>query len=125
MLTRIRTRLIKWLSRGALFLALLAMVLLGARVYVVQSGPPLKAWHTFVPNELTADELDAADWDAYLQAEQAIVEDMRAEVSQALEPEDRVPYNRYFDGSPVYPANLSRDWNRSYLAEPDGPIGWC
>ena len=38
-----------------------------------------------------------------------------------LDPEERIPVNRYFDGSPIYPGHFSQDWNRSYMLEPDGP----
>jgi len=46
---------------------------------------------------------------------------VRAEVTQKLPPEDRIPVNRYFEGSPIYPGQFSQDWNRSYVLEPDGP----
>ena len=84
-------------------------------------GPPLQPWHTHVPVELSADELDAADWNRYLAQEQAIFDDIRANVTQRLEPDARVPYNRYFEGSPVYPPRFKQDWNRSYVMEPSGP----
>ena len=49
---------------------------------------------------------------------------MRAEVTQQLDAEDRVPINRYFEGSPVYPGRFAQDWNRSYVLEPEGaPVG--
>jgi alpha-beta hydrolase superfamily lysophospholipase len=41
-------------------------------------------------------------------------------VTEKLDPEDRVPGNRYFAGSPLYPGHFSQDWNRSFLLEPDG-----
>ena len=32
--------------------------------------------------------------------------------------------NRYFDGSPIYPAHFTQDFNRSYMLEPSGtPVG--
>ncbi len=41
-----------------------------------------------------------------------------------LPPHDRVPVNRYFDGSPVYPERFAQDFNRSFVLEPDGaPVG--
>lgn len=115
-----QSRFRRYLTRGLIALAVVAASLLGLRAYVALNGPPLEPWHTFVPDELTVDELDAANWDQYVQAENAIFERMRVEVTQQLDPEDRVPYNRYFEGSPVYPANLFEDWNRSYLMEPAG-----
>ena len=35
-----------------------------------------------------------------------------------------MPANRYFDGSPVYPAHFAQDFNRSFVLEPKGkPVG--
>ncbi len=102
---------------------LIAILLLGAVAFAVRSyrvlqAAPLEAWHTFVPDELRADELDAADWPRYIAEEQAIFDSVQANVTQVLEPDARVPYNRYFEGSPVFPAKFSHDWNRSYVMEP-------
>jgi alpha-beta hydrolase superfamily lysophospholipase len=73
---------------------------------------------------MSPDELDRADWNRYLVAEQAIFDDVRAEVTAKLEVEDRIPVNRYFEGSPVHPGHFAQDWNRSYVLEPDGaPAG--
>jgi alpha-beta hydrolase superfamily lysophospholipase len=92
--------------------------------YRALSGPPLHPWHTFVPSELRAGELDGADWTRYLAQEDAVMASVRAEVSQKLAPDERVSINRYFEGSPVYPAHFAHDWNRSYVLEPDGkPAG--
>lgn len=109
---------------AALLAASLAAVL-GTRAYLVaQRTLPLEPWHTFVPEELDRGALDAADWPAYLAAERAVFDSVRAEVTQKLGPEDRVPVNRYFDGSPVYPGRFADDWNRSRVLEPDGaPAG--
>lgn len=101
-----------------------AMTFLGVRAYDSQRGAPLESWHTFIPNELKADELDRADWAKYLEAEQAIFEELRTHVTQRLDAEDRVPANRYFEGSPVYPGRFTQDWNRSFVLEPAGtPVG--
>ena len=35
-----------------------------------------------------------------------------SEVTQRLPEEDRVPVNRYFEGSPIYPGRFEQDWNR-------------
>jgi alpha-beta hydrolase superfamily lysophospholipase len=99
-------------------LAVAAVTFLAVRVWDTQRGPPLHVWHTYVPHELTAKELDSSNWTKYREAEAKIFEDLRQEVSQHLAPEDRVPINRYFIGSPVYPAHFAQDWNRSYTLEP-------
>ena len=107
--------------------ALLGMALLtflAVRIYDTQRGLPLEPWHTYVPHELRAEKLEAADWTQYLTAEATIFDDVRREVSQRLKPGDRVPANRYFDGSPVYPAHFVQDFNRSFVLEPKGkPVG--
>ena len=114
-------RVLKWLLIATVAIAAVA---LGVRSYRALSGPPLQPWHTFVPQELRVDELDASDWSRYLAQEQAIFESVRANVSQRLDPDARVPYNRYFEQSPVYPGRFKQDWNRSYVLDPEGtPVG--
>ena len=107
-----------------ILLVTVAVTLLGARAYQSQRGAPLEPWHTYVPHELHAQELDAADWPRYLKAEDAIFNALKKDVTQRLPEKDRVPVNRYFEGSPVYPGHFKQDWNRSYILEPEGtPVG--
>ncbi len=98
-----------------------ALTFLGIRAWDSQRGEPLEPWHTFIPHELPAEALDQTDWPGYLKAEQAIFDEIKTEVTQRLDPEERVPANRYFAGSPVYPGRFKEDWNRSYTMDPDGP----
>jgi hypothetical protein len=110
------------IAGGLLGIALLT--LFAVRIYDTQRGLPLERWHTYVPHELHAEKLEAADWAQYLAAEAAIFDDVQREVSQRLKAGDRVPANRYFDGSPVYPAHFVQDFNRSFVLEPEGkPVG--
>ena len=114
-------RILKWLLIAIL---VLGAAMLALRSYRALGGPALQPWHTFVPTELHAGDLDRSDWARYLAQEAAIFESVRTEVSQKLEPGERAPINRYFEQSPVYPAHFAQDWNRSYVMEPDGkPIG--
>jgi alpha-beta hydrolase superfamily lysophospholipase len=112
---------LKILKRWAVLLAISAVTLLAIRAYDSQRGQPLEPWHTYVPHELSVKELDHVGWTEYLKAEDAVFEGVRSEVTQKLDPEDRIPVNRYFEGSPVYPGHFSQDWNHSYVLEPDGP----
>ena len=114
-------RLLKFAKRALALIAVSAVTLLAVRAYDSQRGPGLELWHTYVPHELTAAELDKADWAAYLKAEAGMFQAVKAEVVARLDAEARVPGNRYFDGSPIYPGNFVQDWNRSYVLEPDGP----
>lgn len=105
-------------------LALVIVTVLGVRIYDSQRGLPLEFWHTFVPEELNAAELDASGWQQYLTHENALFDELRREVTQKLPAEDRIPVNRYFDGSPVFPGRFAQDYNRSFTLEPDGkPAG--
>lgn len=120
----VRARLMKIMRRTALLLGVIVMTLLAVRVYDSQRGAPLEPWHTFVPGELKAKMIDGADWAVYLEAEDRIFADVLHEVSQKLDVDERIPINRYFEGSPVNPESFSRDWNRSYAPEPEGaPAG--
>jgi alpha-beta hydrolase superfamily lysophospholipase len=118
------SRVVRILKRALLWLTIVGVTLLAVRVYDTQRGAPLEPWHTYIPPELTAQEIDNTNWAGYLKAEEAIFNLLRTEVTQKLKPEDRVPVNRYFEGSPVYPGKFVQDWNRSYVLEPDGtPVG--
>jgi alpha-beta hydrolase superfamily lysophospholipase len=119
-----RAWLTKWIRRTVLLLAVIVATLLGIRIYDTQRGPPLEPWHTYVPHELTAKTIDRADWTAYLKAEDKIFADVKRQVSQKLDAGERIPINRYFEGSPVYPEGFAQDWNRSYVLESEGaPAG--
>lgn len=97
-----------------------ALTFLAVRAFDAHQSAPLAVWHTFVPSEMAAEELDETDWAAYLAREQRLFEEVRSEVTDKLEPEERILSNRYFEGSPLYPGRFARDWNRSYVLEPDG-----
>lgn len=102
----------------------ISISLLAIRVYQTQSGPPLQLWHTYVPKELTIEELEKTSWDDYLKREEQIFEDVRKNVVEKTPTEEQTRINRFFKGSLIYPPHLAHDWNRSYLFEPKGkPVG--
>jgi alpha-beta hydrolase superfamily lysophospholipase len=114
-------KLVKW-TLG--LLAVVAVAFLGFRIWNSQRGLPLDVWHTYVPRELTLEEMEKADWNDYLRNEDEIFVSLRDNVSRKLGPDEQVPFNRYFENSPVYPEKFSRNWNRSYLLQPaDAPAG--
>ncbi|WP_376099895.1 alpha/beta hydrolase [Roseomonas sp. CCTCC AB2023176] len=115
-----------WLLwRIVLGIGAFAIALVAFRAWDSERGPPLQPWHLVVPEELRAEALDAADWPDYLAAEEATFAAVRARVTEALEPEARIPANRYFRESPLFPGRFPRDWNRSFALEPEGadPLG--
>lgn len=96
------------------------VLFLGLRIYETERGPDLELWHTYTPDELDRDELDAADWMAYLAAEDEVLADIEINVGGELPADERIAANRYFPGSPVHPARFATNWNRSYILEPVG-----
>ncbi|KTC86758.1 alpha/beta hydrolase [Legionella brunensis] len=119
-----KTRFFKFLKSTSILLALSAVVLLGIRIYDSQRGPSLELWHTYVPKEMHAKEIDQLSWEQYIKAENAIFTAVRTEVTQKLDVKEQVLFNRYFAGSSIYPDKLSHNWNRSYILEPRGePLG--
>lgn len=112
---------IRLFKRLTQLLAVAALTFLAVRAYDAHRAPPLAPWHTHVPEELVAAELDRTDWDAYLAHEQSLFDGVREAVTERLRPEDRYLANRYFADSPLYPGRFTQDWNRSYLLMPEGP----
>jgi alpha-beta hydrolase superfamily lysophospholipase len=117
-------KMLTLLRRLFTLLVVAAVALLVARAWDSQRGPPLDPWHTHVPHDWHAAEIDKADWAAYLRAEEAVFREVRTEVVDKLDDGARTAGNRYYAGSPIYPGNFAQDWNRSYILEPDGaPVG--
>ncbi len=118
------TRLLRLLKRVLLVLTVVAATLIVARAWDSQRGPPLELWHTYVPNDMHASQIDKVDWAEYVKAEEAIFRDVRAEVVDKVEAQAHALGNRFYAGSPIYPGNFAHDWNRSYILEPDRtPVG--
>lgn len=109
------------LKRTLLLLVVVAATLLAVRAYDAQRGAPLQRWHTYVPHDMHAADIDKADWPTWLNAEEAVFREVRAEVVDKLDPETRSISNRFYAGSPIYPGKFVHDWNRSYVLEPDRP----
>lgn len=112
--------IIKWIKRLAFFVLFLALGALSLRVYETQRGPSLQLWHTFVPHEMRTEAIDQANWADYMKAEDALFNEVRLNVTEKLDSSNQTPLNRYYSGSPVYPATFSTDWNRSYIMIPEG-----
>jgi len=116
-------RWVKSFGKQALILvAALLGILIALRAWDVYHGPDLRAWHTKVPPELDAGELDATDWPGFMAAEARAFDFVRHKISDRLPPEDRVPANRYDPASPLNPVGFTKDWNRSFIVEPKGPL---
>lgn len=118
------SRAVKVAKWAAVVVLVGLLTVLAVRAFDAQRGPPLALWHTFVPHELSAAEIDKADWAQYLANEQKILDEVRAQVTDKLPDDAKDEGNRYYAGSPIYPGKFATDWNRSYVMEPDGaPVG--
>ncbi len=115
---------VKVLKRVLVAVVTLFVVIFAWRAYDALRAPHLARWHTFVPHEASAGQIAKLDWAGYLDIEKKLFEEVRTEVTDQLEPGDRVESNRYYSGSPIYPGRFAQDWNRSYLLTPQGqPVG--
>ncbi|HTE82082.1 MAG TPA: hypothetical protein VK634_15460 [Reyranella sp.] len=78
-------------------------------------------WHTYVPHDPHAAEIDKVDWAAYVRAEEAILRDVLCEVVDKVDAQDHALGNRFYAGSVIYPGNFAHEFNHSCILEPDGP----
>lgn len=111
----------RWLRRILIGIALIIATIFGVRAWDSQRGAPLAAWQTFVPTELTAEELNGADWAAYVAAEDGARAEVKANVIDKFDPETCPLENRYCPRSRMFPGTFKQDWNRSTILEPAGP----
>ena len=119
-----KSTVLKWVKRMLAALLAVLVAIVAWRAYDALRAPHLERWHTFAPHEASADELAKLDWAGYVQQENRLFDEVRAEVTDKLEPEDQVESNRYYSGSPIYPGRFKTDWNRSYVMMPSGtPVG--
>jgi len=116
--------LLKYLRRALVLAVVIAGTILALRAWDTQRGPPLEPWHTYVPHDLHAAEIDTSDWSSYLKREETIFADVRREVVDKVTQDTAGPVNRYYAGSAIFPGRFTQDFNRSYVLEPDGtPVG--
>ncbi len=109
------------LTKHVVVVAVVAVVtMLAVRVYDAEQGPPLELWHTYVPHEYRASELDTKNWDDYLRREDELFVAVRKNVTDRLTPDARLSNNRYVEQSTTYAEHFKQDWNRSFVLEPAG-----
>ncbi len=113
-------RIRKMLRRIGIVTGIVIATILFVRSFDAWRSPPLKLWHTQVPHELDANEIDAADWEEWVVAEDSAFTDVQREVIDALPAGDQVPLNRYFAASPINPQRFAPNWNRSFVLTPVG-----
>lgn len=116
--------LLRFMKRVAFILLVIFAIAFVGRGFDMRRGLPLDVWHTNELAELTAAEIDAADWSQYMEAETALFKKVEQDIAREIQPDARTRFNRYSSTSPVYPWNFKRDWNRSSVELPEGkPLG--
>ncbi len=116
--------LIRLSKRTALVVLGALLALLGFRSYKAVTGDPLEPWHKYGPAELAQRDLAKADWQAYIDREDKLMEEVRQKVSLQMPREGGDLSNRYHPDSTLNPDRFERNWNRSYVMLPDGePLG--
>lgn len=113
-------KLITLVKRAVLSIVLLVLAGLAVYTWDSQRGPPLQPWHTYVPQELSARQIDAGNWEGYLQHEAQLFKEVQARMTTEMEASSKVAINRYFDGSPLNAGHFTHDWNHSYTLQPAG-----
>jgi len=98
------------------------LTVFAVRAFDAWRSPPLESWHREVPPELDAAAIDAADWAAWMKAEDDAIAEVRTRVTAKLPAKDRVFANRFYADSPMNPARLAKDWNRTQVAIPEGAL---
>ncbi|WP_413728817.1 alpha/beta hydrolase [Sodalis sp. RH19] len=99
---------------------ILGLAAFAIRIYETERGPELQLWHTYVPQDMHADEIDKATWADYIAAEKKLFQSVRENVTDKLDISQQTPLNRYFSGSPIFPDRFATNWNRSYILMPEG-----
>ena len=67
-----RSAALKLFKRFLALTTVVALTLFAVRAYDSQRGARLDVWHTYVPHELSAKELEAAEWSAYLDVDRQL-----------------------------------------------------
>lgn len=110
----------RWAVRLLVVAIVFAIAAFAIRILETERGPDLQLWHTFVPKDMHADEIDKATWADYIAAEDKLFQSVRENVTDKLDISQQTPLNRYFSGSPIYPERFATNWNRSYVLMPEG-----
>ena len=94
-------------------------------VYFLHRQPPLKPWHTATLSQefRASDAAQVPDFPAYLAREEALFEEVKREVYDAVDEEDRRQLNRFFKGSLSDPTRIATNWNRSFVLTQPSPRG--
>jgi alpha-beta hydrolase superfamily lysophospholipase len=101
------------------------VVLVGGYVWLQEQRPDLMPWHKAVLDAefIAANAAGYRGFDDYLQQEERLFGQLQREVYDRLEPSEQTPFNRYATDSLLNPQNHRQNWNRTFVLEPEKPVG--
>jgi alpha-beta hydrolase superfamily lysophospholipase len=111
-------------AAGSVLLGL-ALILLGAYLWFLRSGPEPKVWHTtHLEQEFTAASAGKVQSIAdYRRLEARLFQELEVEIVAKVQPADRILFNRFSAGSRSDPATWTPNWNRTFELTPDHVAG--
>lgn len=71
----------RWAIRIVLLVVVILLTLLAIRIYYTQQGPKIELWHTFIPDDMDAAEIDKSDWGDYVKAETQLFDEVNTHVT--------------------------------------------
>ncbi|MGV6825445.1 MAG: alpha/beta hydrolase [bacterium] len=101
------------------------LTLVSVYLYLLESRVDLKVWHTAeLQKEFFHDiSPQIITFQHYLEQEQQLFDELHDKVYQQIEEPDQTELNRFHQGSRMDPASFPVNWNRTFVLEPDKPIG--
>jgi alpha-beta hydrolase superfamily lysophospholipase len=101
------------------------LVLVGGYVWLQEQRPDLMPWHKAVLDAefRAADAAGYRGFDDYLQQEERLFGQLQHEVYDRVETTEQTPFNRYATNSLLNPQNHRQNWNRTFVLEPERPVG--
>ena len=112
-------RWLGWIAWSALLV--FATIVIGGAVSARRRLPDLEPWHRLALRDFQASDLTAqTTLKDYLAIEETAFRRVRDEIEARLEPEWRVPANRYNPDGRSYPGRFGTDWNRTQFLSPTG-----
>jgi len=82
---RLVRAIVALLRKSVLLVLLVVVAIVVGRAYLSTSGPPLRPWHTIVPEELSARAIEHEDWRGWIAAENTMFEDLHRRLQAAMD----------------------------------------
>ena len=83
-------------------------------VYVLNLKQDLSVWHTEHLDQEFTKESEVGSFADYLKLEEGLFSQLQSDVYDQIDPEERLPFNRYNAGSRSDPNSESQNWNRTF-----------